>query len=241
MIFCLQKRGEEIMKKLVVVILEDEEDIRDLLTITLSKNNFVPKPFANANALFAYLEDNTPDLILLDLMLPDIDGLEVCRRIRKDKSVSNLPIIMLTAKSEEIDKVLGLEIGADDYITKPFSPRELIARIKALLRRSRTNQNKEEELIFIGNHLVINLHKFKATYDEEEINLTTTEFKILALFAKKRGWVFSRNKILDYLYGNEKMVIDRTVDVHIRNLRKKLKSAGEYIKNIRGIGYKLEE
>lgn len=228
------------MSKKEIAVLEDDHDIRNLISINLQKNHYLVDKFADAASLFDFLRDKKPDLLILDLMLPDMDGIDVCSKIRNNKRLVEMPIIMLTAKSEEMDKILGLEMGADDYMTKPFSPRELIARIKAVLRRS-SNNKTEEDLIIIDNKLVINLHKFTVRVDEKAIKLTTTEFKILALLAKRKGWVYSRNKILDYLYGSEKMVMDRTVDVHIRNLRKKLQTAGKYIKNIRGIGYKLEE
>ena len=228
------------MSKKEIAVLEDYHDIRNLISKKKKKNHYLVDKFADAASLFDFLRDKKPDLLILDLMLPDMDGIDVCSKIRNNKRLVEMPIIMLTAKSEEMDKILGLEMGADDYMTKPFSPRELIARIKAVLRRS-SNNKTEEDLIIVDNKLVINLHKFTVRVDEKAIKLTTTEFKILALLAKRKGWVYSRNKILDYLYGSEKMVMDRTVDVHIRNLRKKLQTAGKYIKNIRGIGYKLEE
>jgi two-component system phosphate regulon response regulator PhoB/two-component system alkaline phosphatase synthesis response regulator PhoP len=171
-------------------------------------------------------------------MLPDTDGLEVCRQIRRSERLAAVPVIMLTARGDESDKVVGLELGADDYVTKPFSVKELVARIHAVLRRPGGSETGPR--IVVGP-LVIDLEKFEVAAGGERIDLTATEFKILRLLASRKGRVFSRDQILDHLWGNEKAVIDRTVDVHIRNLREKLGEAASLIKNIRGVGYKLEE
>jgi len=172
-------------------------------------------------------------------MLPDSDGFEVCKELKRQEKFINIPIIMLTAKSDETDKVLGLELGADDYITKPFSPKELVARVKAILRRNiRIEKTKK---IIIGKMLELDFDKYEAQLDGKRIDLTSTEMNILKLLASKKGWVFSRQQILNNLWGEEKAVLDRTIDVHIKNLREKIGKAGKYIKNVRGIGYKLEE
>jgi two-component system phosphate regulon response regulator PhoB/two-component system alkaline phosphatase synthesis response regulator PhoP len=172
-------------------------------------------------------------------MLPDTDGLDICKELKKKDSSSSIPIIMLTAKGEETDKILGLELGADDYVTKPFSPKELVARVKAVLRR----QSREEETkrIELPDKVVIDLEKYEVTSAGKKVDLTTTEFRILQLLASKKGFVYTRDHILDYLWGEEKAVIDRTIDVHIRHLREKLGKAARCIKNVRGVGYKLEE
>ena len=224
--------------KRTIAVVDDEPDILELISIQLDKNGFKPVTFNDAHELFKFLENEIPDLLILDLMLPDMDGFEVCKYLRARNEYTNLPIIMLTARSEETDKILGLEIGADDYITKPFSPRELIARIKAVLRRGRTI---DDTFITINDDFKINFQKFEVIFHDKIIDLTTTEFKIIRMLAEHKGWVFSREQILDNLGLNEKGVIDRTIDVHIKNLREKLGSGGKYIKNIRGIGYKLEE
>lgn len=222
----------------VIAALDDEADILELLKVSLQKAGYRFEGFQEADDLFRYLEKESPGLILLDLMLPDTDGLEVCRRIRRSERLAAIPVIMLTARGEESDKVVGLELGADDYVTKPFSVKELVARIHAVLRRPGGAETGPR--IVVGP-LVIDLEKFEVTAGGEKADLTATEFKILQLLASRKGRVFSRDRILDHLWGNEKAVIDRTVDVHIRNLREKLGEAAALIKNIRGVGYKLEE
>ncbi len=226
------------MKKTIAII-DDEPDIVDLISLHLKKAGFDAREFLNAEDFFDFIGKDVPDLILLDLMLPDADGFEICKYLRRKDEFISVPIIMLSAKGEETDKVLGLELGADDYVTKPFSPKELVARVKAVLRR----QGKEEILnkIEIGDLLTIFPEKHEAFVEGNKVDLTSTEFKILTLLASKKGWVFTRNQILDYLWGQEKAVLDRTVDVHIKHLREKLGKQASLIKNIRGVGYKLEE
>jgi two-component system phosphate regulon response regulator PhoB/two-component system alkaline phosphatase synthesis response regulator PhoP len=222
----------------VIAALDDEADILELLKVSLEKAGFRFEGFQDANDLFRYLSRERPSLILLDLMLPDTDGLEVCRQIRRADALAGIPIIMLTAKGAESDKVAGLELGADDYVTKPFSVKELVARVHAVLRRP--GGGEPGPRIAVGT-LVIDLEKFEVTAGGSKVDLTATEFKILQLLASRKGRVFSRDQILDFLWGSEKAVIDRTIDVHIRNLREKLGEAASLIKNIRGVGYKLEE
>jgi len=222
---------------MIVAIVEDEKDIADLISLHLKKSGFLTKEFYNGNDFLNFLNKNTPDCIILDLMLPDIDGIEICKYLKRETKFANIPVIILTAKSDEVDKILGLEIGADDYVTKPFSPKELVARVKAVLRR----YNTKSEIIKIGDILEVDLNKFEVYVKKERIDLTTTEFNILKILLSKKGWVFTREKILEELWKGEKAVIDRTVDVHIKNLREKLKEAGKFIKNVRGVGYKIEE
>lgn len=227
-----------------IFIVDDEPDIRTLISVHLKRNAFEPVEFEKGSDAVKALGKSKPLLIILDLMLPDEDGLEICRRLRANEDIRNIPIIMLTAKSEETDKIIGLELGADDYITKPFSPRELIARIKAVLRRSSPDARRHgdsNDKIKIGNNLTIHKNQYKATLNGKDIGLTTTEFNILLILARHKGWVYSRRKILDKLWGDEKFVTERTVDVHIRHLREKLKDAGRHIVNVHGVGYKIEE
>lgn len=226
------------MSRKLIAVVDDEQDILELVSINLEKSQFKVKTFDSATKLLDFLEKKIPDLIVLDLMLPDIDGIDVCKYLKKQKKYSSIPIIMLTAKADEIDKIIGLELGADDYITKPFSPKELVARVKVVLRRSVPD---EENIITIAEILEIDLYKYTASVAGNEILLTPTEFKILSLLSKRKGWVFSREKILDYLDISDKGVLDRTVDVHIKNLRDKLGPAGKLIKNIRTIGYKIDD
>jgi DNA-binding response OmpR family regulator len=233
----IKNKGKE--KKSVFVV-DDEPDILELIAINLEKAGYDVERFIEVNPMMSMISRQIPDLIILDLMLPDQDGLDVCKILKNDDRYSGIPIIMVTAKTDELDIVLGLELGADDYITKPFSPRELTARVKAVLRREKRRQETPGKLIAIGNLLTIDPAKYEVLAQGEKISLTTTEFLILKLLAEKPGWVFSRERILDLVWNDEKDVFDRTVDVHVKNLRDKLGSAGKLIKNIRGIGYKLE-
>jgi two-component system phosphate regulon response regulator PhoB/two-component system alkaline phosphatase synthesis response regulator PhoP len=219
-----------------IAVVDDEPDIIHLVTIHLKKAGYSVDSFPNGSSLLKFLPTSTPDLVILDLMLPDLDGFDICRMMKSNQSYGSIPIIMLTAKGQEADKVKGLELGADDYLTKPFSPRELIARVKAVLRR--TSASKLVQII-IGD-ISIDPERFEVMINEKPVTLTPVEFKILHLLAQNQGKVFSRERILDHLWGNEKAVIDRTVDVHIKNLRDKLGPAGELVKNIRGVGYKVQ-
>ena len=232
-------RREAVVEK-TIAILEDEPDIAEMIALHLRKANFHTEVFLKPSDFWQYLEKKVPDLLVLDLMLPEQDGLEVCRNIRKNPKWAALGVIMLTAKGEEIDKVVGLELGADDYMTKPFSPKELAARIRAVLRR-KGDKKSSEHIRTIDNFLNIDLQKHEVTVDDKIVKLTVAEFKILELLSSKRGWVFSRDQLLDYLWGQEKAVVDRTIDVHIRHLRTKLgDKAAALIVNIRGVGYKLK-
>lgn len=221
-----------------IAVLDDEPDILHLLSLNLERAGFAVDGYTDAKAFMLSLGRRRPDLVILDLMLPDADGFEICRSLKKDGQFSALPIIMLTARTQESDKVTGLDIGADDYITKPFSPRELVARVKAVLRRSGHDLGKA---VSIGSFLTVDPDRFEVLLEGRHVSLTQAEFRILHLLASNKGRVFSREKILDHLWGNEKAVLDRTVDVHIKNLRDKLGDYGRIITNIRGVGYKLEE
>ncbi len=225
------------MNELIVVV-DDEPDILELVVLHLTKSNFKVEKFLNSEDFLKFLSLKIPDLIILDLMLPDADGIEVCKYLRSKEDFKSIPIIILTARASETDKVLGLELGADDYVTKPFSPRELVARVKAVLRRKTQNSGKK---IKIGDILLIDLNRFEVFVESEKIDLTPTEFRILKILVSNKGWVFTRDQILEHLWGHDKVVLDRTIDVHIKNLREKLGKAKKFIKNVRGVGYKIEE
>lgn len=220
-----------------ISVLDDEPDILCLVELHLKKAAFLVDCCLDAHTFMNSLRNRIPDLIILDLMLPGADGFDLCRVLKQDSRYSSIPVIMLTAKSRETDKVTGLDLGADDYVTKPFSPRELIARVKAVLRRS---GHESEKTVTIGGAVTIDPERFEVRIEDAVVPLTPAEFKILHLLASNIGRVFSREKILDHLWGNEKAVLDRTVDVHIKNLRDKLGDSGKFIINIRGVGYKLE-
>ena len=223
--------------KPLIAIVDDEPDILSLVSLHLKRAGFNIQEFRTGEEFLFWLEKNNPDLIILDLMLPDRDGREICKSLRNSDRSGDLPIIMLTALGHEVDRIIGLETGADDYITKPFSPRELVARVKAVLRRAVV---KEKYSVLSAAGIKLDTERFITTVSGQEVKLTSTEFKLLAILMKGRGRVFSRRQILEQLWQGEKIVFDRTIDVHIRNIRIKLGSAGKFIKNIRGVGYKLE-
>ncbi len=225
------------MKHLIYIV-DDEPDIVEMISFHLERSGFMARGFYNGHDLFTSLQKAIPSLIILDLMLPDEDGIEICKKLKKDDKLSHIPVIMVTARGEESDKVLGLEVGADDYITKPFSPNELVARVRAILRRYKGDEDRKT--LTIAQDFFIDQERHETYVSGKKVDLTVTEFRILSLLASKAGVVFSREQILEHLWGNEKMVIDRTIDMHIKNTRKKLQGASRYIKNVRGIGYKVE-
>ncbi|MEX0999511.1 MAG: response regulator transcription factor [Thermodesulfobacteriota bacterium] len=229
------------MSDKLITIVDDEEDIVELVSHHLKREGFKVKEFYNGRDFLSYIESVIPDLAVLDIMLPGIDGLEICRILKNRNATSSIPIIMLTAKASEADVVVGLELGADDYIVKPFSPRELVARVKTVLRRTSAPEDVGN-VIKIGP-IIVNTEKYEVIVDNNKLNLTTTEFKILEVLAEGKGRVFTRDQLLKKkrLWGDDKLVYDRTIDVHIKNLREKLGAAGSMIKAVRSIGYKLEE
>ncbi len=224
------------MEKIIAVV-DDEEDIRELVSVNLKKAGYKVKEYPDADAFLKSISKSMPDLIIMDIMMPGTDGLEACRILKKEAKYSGIPIIMLTAKTDVSDKITGLDTGADDYVSKPFSPRELTARVKAVLRRGKKTE-ASAELVKLGG-ISINREKHEVLVKGKSIELTATEFNILEIMASKTGRVFSREQLLDTLWGNEKTVVDRTVDVHIKHLRTKLGAAGKMIKNVRGVGYKI--
>jgi len=223
-----------------ILIIEDETDIQELIQFNLEKEGYRVTSTLTGEEGISQVKTSPPDLILLDLMLPGIDGFEVCRRLKSDNETRKIPIVMITAKGEESDIVSGLELGADDYITKPFKPRILIARIRSVLRRVKKDFTEESSIISIHN-IKIDSSKFKVTIDDVPIILTATEFYILKLLIRRPGWVFTRGQIIDAVKGTDYPVTDRSVDVQITGLRKKLKSGGKYIETVRGIGYRFKE
>jgi len=223
-------------KKILVV--DDEPDIVELVTYNLKKEGFeVSSAFDGEDAL-AKIRKGKFDFVILDLMLPGIQGMEICRIMRSDPLTKNIPIIMLTAKGEEVDKILGLEMGADDYMTKPFSPRELLARIKTIFRR--TSEKKADEAVVRIGKLVINKETYTVIKGDNPLELSSTEFRLLLYLVEKKGKVFNRDQLLDAVWKDEAFVEPRTVDVHIRRLRTQIEddpANPKYIKTKRGIGY----
>lgn len=230
------------MKRILIV--DDEKDLVELLSYNLKKEGFLVEPSYDGEEALRKLKNQHFDLLILDLMLPGMDGLEILRVIRSDSRLSGLPVLILTAKGEEFDRVLGLELGSDDYVTKPFSPRELVARVKALLRRAskELKETEKEELIKIGE-LEIDRARYSVRIKDKDIKLSTTEFKLLLYLAKRRGRIFTREQLLDAVWGNEVYVEPRTVDVHIRRLRAQIEenpANPKYIKTKRGVGYYID-
>jgi two-component system phosphate regulon response regulator PhoB/two-component system alkaline phosphatase synthesis response regulator PhoP len=225
------------MQKLIYIV-EDETDILELVALKLQAAGYETKCFEKATPMLEALKTETPSLIVLDLMLPDLDGMEACKQIKGNPATEGIPILMLTARVEIEDRVQGLELGADDYVTKPFDSKELIARVRAILRRASWETAKNE--LRISENFKLDFNRYEAFLHGKRIDLTLTEFKILQLLTKRPGWVYSRSMILDYLWGNDKIVIERTVDVHIKNLRDKIDDYSTCIVNVRGVGYKFE-
>ncbi len=222
----------------LILIVEDEHDLLTTLEYNLEREGYRTRTAMTGQAaLEAALEDPLPDLILLDLMLPDFSGTEVCRRLRADERTREIPVVMATAKGEEIDRVVGFEVGADDYVAKPFSIRELILRVRAILRRSRTPSEDRDELSF--GRLRIDQPGHRTWVDDEEVKLTALEFRLLTTFHARRGRVQTRERLLSDVWGYQADVTTRTVDTHVKRLREKLADAGQYIETVRGVGYRF--
>ena len=228
------------MTKEHILAVDDEEDILELVRFNLEREGYMVLCTTAGNDAIGIINKANPDLIVLDLMLPDIDGLEITKILKSDPKTKAIPIIMLTAKGEEADIVTGLELGADDYITKPFSPRILIARVRAVLRRQKEETPDEASTIKIYN-LSIHPGRREVLVDGKPVQLTFTEFSILYYLAKRPGWVFTRFQIVDAIRGEDYPVTDRSVDVQIVGLRKKLGKAGKHIETVRGVGYRFRE
>ena len=228
------------MAKEHILVVEDEEDIQELVRYNLAKEGYRVTQSLTGEDGVKTAKTAHPDLILLDLMLPGLDGLEVCRHLKADPKTSHTPIIMLTAKGEESDVVTGLELGADDYMTKPFSPKVLIARMRAVLRR-KAKASADEEAPLKAREIVIHPGRHEVLVKGKIVNLTFTEFQLLHFLARRPGWVFTRQQIVDEIKGEDYPVTDRSVDVQVVGLRKKLGTCGEYIETVRGVGYRFKE
>ncbi len=234
----MAKRQSAVRERILVI--DDEEDLLELVNYNLSKEGYRVQCVASGEEALNEARKGLPDLIVLDLLLPRVDGLEVCRLLKSDLKTQHIPILMLTAKSEEADVVTGLEIGADDYLTKPFSPRVLLARIKALLRRKLKDGDDEAVSIRIRD-LVIHPGRHEVLLQGKPVDLTYTEFKLLHFLARKPGWALTRSQIVDAVKGEDYPVTERSVDVQVVGLRKKLGECGEYIETVRGVGYRFRE
>ena len=233
------------MGKQLVLVVEDEEAIRELVAYNLAKEGFEVAAVASGEAALAAAEFRSPDLILLDLMLPGLDGLSVCRKLKSNLRTESVPIVMLTAKGEEADIVVGLNMGADDYVTKPFSPKVLLARIRAVLRRAaapaRPTTQEEETTPLEIRDLRIHPGRHEVLVRGQPIDLTATEFRLLHFLARRPGLVFTREQILDGVHGDKYAITDRAVDVQVVALRRKLGPAGASIETVRGVGYRFKD
>ena len=223
-----------------ILLVEDEDDIIEVIRYNLEKEGYRVRAVPDAESAERELASNVPDLLVLDLMLPGMGGLDLCRALKADPRTASLPIVMLTARTEESDIVSGLELGADDYITKPFSPRVLIARIRAVLRRKREAKRADGETLKVHD-LLIAPKRHEVRYRGKPVELTATEFKLLHFLARHPGWVFTRDQIVDNVRGEDYAVTDRAVDVQVVGLRRKLGGAAEYIETVRGVGYRFKE
>lgn len=222
-----------------ILIVEDERDIGDLLKLSLQKEGYEVETCEDGETALRKWEDKPFDLALLDLMLPGVDGLEVCRRLRSNPRTADLAIIMITAKGEEVDRIVGLEMGADDYITKPFSPREVLARLKAVFRRTEKPKPGEKKYEYEG--ILLDSGRYEASYKGEHLSLTSKEFKLLEFFLDHKGRVLSRDQLLNEIWGYDYFGTSRTVDVHVAHLRRKFPVLNKTLISVKGLGYKLQE
>ena len=229
------------MTKSNILVVEDEKDIRELVKYNLQRESFIVLEAETGEAGLKMVERTIPDLILLDLMLPGKDGLEICRILKRNDRTRNIPVVMMTARSEESDIVTGLELGAEDYVVKPFSPKVLNARVKAVLRRRSTAPRLSPEDVITVHDMVIHPGRHEVLVKDQKIALTVNEFRILHFLARRPGWVFTRYQIVDAVHGEDYPVTERSVDVQIVGLRRKLKRAGSYIETVRSIGYRFRD
>lgn len=227
------------MAKQTVLIIEDEPDLQEILTYNLESIGYVVHVFDHGTRGLEAVQRLVPDIILLDVMLPGMDGLEICRHLRSNNSTKRIPIVMLTAKSEEVDQLVGFQMGADDYVTKPFKMRVLIERIKSLLRRANQPLDDDSQVLS-SNGIVLDRLQFRVTIDGESVTLTPTEFDLLWQLMEQPGRAYKRYDLMDAVMGDDTVVLERTIDVHIRALRKKLGGKADLIETVRGIGYRLK-
>lgn len=227
-----------------ILIVDDEKDIADLISYNLEREGFPTIKVFHGDKVLAIIKAQKPDLMILDLMLPGTNGLDICKGVRANPGIAHLPVIMLTAKSDEVDKIIGLEIGADDYITKPFSVKELIARVRTILRRVQEREKSSTKKMFEYEGLRINYESCTVQVQGRIINLSPTELKILFFLTRNPGRVYSRNQILDHVWGDDTFITDRAVDVHVRRLRSQIEKDMEnprYVLTVRGFGYKFAD
>ncbi len=229
------------MKKEFIVVVEDETDIREVLVYNLEREGYRVKSARDGKKGLAMIQEEIPDLVLLDLMLPGIDGLEICKRLKGDDLTSAIPIVMVSARGEESDIVIGLELGAEDYIAKPFGTRELLARVNAVLRRLEPQSERQVNQRIECEGVTIDVGRHQVSVDGTPVSLTATEFKLLHFLAHHPGWVFTRDHLLSRIMGDDNFVVDRNIDVHIQAVRKKLGPHRNLIETIRGIGYRFKE
>lgn len=228
------------MNKERILIVEDDKHIAKLVKFNLEKSGYECFTAATGEAALTVLNKEQIDLVILDIMLPKMDGFEVCKEIKQDKRLSFVPVIMLTAKSEEVDRVLGLELGADDYVVKPFSPRELVLRVKAIMRRGTKPEEATKDILRVGR-IKVDIPEHKVTADKKEVELTVMEFKLLVTLIQRRGRLQSRERLLTDVWDIDTEVTTRTIDTHIKRLRQKLGKTGKMIETVRGIGYRFSE
>jgi two-component system, OmpR family, alkaline phosphatase synthesis response regulator PhoP len=229
-----------VTKNARIFIIEDEQDISELMRFNLALEGYSVETFATGELGFRGLENRKPDLLILDIMLPGMSGLEICRRLKENPATKSVPVIMVTAKGEESDIVRGLELGADDYVTKPFSPKVLLARVDAVLRRVQKQSEKQADVVQVGG-IEINVGRVEVAVDGSKVDLTQSEFRILQFLAQRPGWVYTRAQIVEVIRGENYAVTDRTIDFQMVGLRKKLGERGHLIETVRGVGYRFKD
>jgi len=224
-----------------VLVVDDEPDIQELLKLTLTKDGYDVISTGDGSKAIKMTETHAPDLIILDGMLPGMDGNDICYRLKNDKSTANIPVIMLSARTDETDQIIGIRLGADDYITKPFSPKVLSAKVSAAIKRAAISKNiSSNEEIIRHEKLVMNKADFSIKYDNDEIKLTAVEYNLLYFLCRKPGRVYTRERILEEIRGDDVIITGRTVDVHILSIRRKIPDFADYIETVRGVGYRIK-